>query len=1611
MGKNFMPPNTDKSDLVLADKDEYVFSESVTSVPVVATSEVKTSESKPKYVNEQLIKDCISDSEYEIETEFKSRQRKPSNTKVEFVKSNEHVKSSRESVKKVENNKQAEYPRKNNQSPRAVLMKSGLNTLNTARQNYSRAAVSVSTIRPINTAYPRPIVNSVRPVGNVTTAGPKAVVSDDKGNEDNVVKASTRWVWRPKQKVLDHVSRHNGASMNFKRFNYIDAQGRSKAIHNYEEIDGGFVAFGGSSKGGKITRKGKIRTGKFDFEDVYFVKELNHVLLKVPRKDNMYSVDLKNVIPQGGLTCLFAKAIPDESNLWHRRLGHVNFKTLNKLVRGNLVRGLPSKLFEINQTCVACQKGKQHRASCIENLIDLRVKVNRCDNRTKFKKRVMNQFCEMKGIKREFSIARTPQQNKVAERKNKTLIEAARTMLDNLKLPTTFWVEAVKTACYVQNNVLVIKPHSKTPYELFLGRKPALSFMRPFGCPITILNTIYHLGSGPNWLFDIDALTKSMNYKQVVAGNQSNGNASTKACDDAGKAREKKDVEDPGNKDSEVSSTEEPRVNQEKDTNINSTNNINTVSSTVNAATLEDNAVAENIVYGCADDPNMPNLEEIVYSDDDEGVGGEVDMTNLNTFMLVSPILTTRLHKDHPLEQIIGDIQSAPHTRIMTNSVTEHAEPKKVIQALKDPSWIEAMQEELLQFKNKARLVTQGYTQEEEIDYNEVFALVARIKAIRLFLAYVSYKDFVVYQMDVKSAFMYGKIEEEVYVCQPPSFEDPYFPDRVYKVEKALYGLHQAPRAWHKTLSTCLLDNGFQKGQIVKTLFIKRVKGDILLVQVYVDDIIFGSTKKVLCIEFEKLMHKKFQMSSIDSKYTYGDFKALIKDESAEDVDVHLYRSMIGSLMYLTSSRLDIMFAVCACVRFQVTPKVSHLHDVKRIFRYLKGQPILGFWYHKDSPFDLEAYTDSDYVGASLDRKSTTRADGKKVIVTKTSVRRVLKLKDAEGTDCLPTATIFAELERMSAKTTTWNEFSSIMASAIIYLATNQKLNFTKYIFDNMVKNLEGGVKLLMYPRFVQVFLDKQVEGMSKHKGIYVTPFHTKKVFANMKRQGKDFFGRVTPLFPTIMKKQSRRKQRQDTEVPQPSDSTDDVADENIPTHSNDLPQSGEDRLKLNELIKIYTNLQKKVLDLEALETAQDQEILSLKQRVKKLEKKKKLKPHGLIRLYKVGRSMRVESSEESLGNQKDASKQGRKIIDLDADAEEVMANKDVSTADPTLIEIKAAKPKAVTTAATIVTPINTRLRAKGIVFHDQEEQVPASTPIVSSLQPLQVKEKAEEEEERLVKEKNEANIALIEEWDNVQEMIDVDYQMAKQLQSEEQEQLTIKEKSKLFVQLLEARKKHSTAYRAREKRNKPRTQAQQRKLYCNYLKNMEEYSLKQLKGFKFEVIKDMFNKAFKRVNTFVDYKTELMEENDDQEEAEMKQHMEIVVNEEEITVDAIPLATNPPIIVDLKIIKEGNMGYFQIIRADGSSKRFQNVHIYLLVEKTYPLTPATITDMLNKKLQAYHWNEMCYQLLEIMRKQLKKKRSVWIHPPSDYEAFNEENLDLKIHIKFRGRLLRLKAS
>nr|GEU31939.1 reverse transcriptase domain-containing protein [Tanacetum cinerariifolium] len=573
--------------------------------------------------------------------------------------------------------------------------------------------------------------------------------------------------------------------------------GNMSYLFNFEELNGGYVAFGGNPKGGKISGKGKIKTSKLDFKDVYFVNELkfnlfsvsqicdkknsvlitdteclvlsldfklsdeSQVLLKVPRENNIYNVNLKNIVPSGDLTCLFAKETIDESNLWHRR------------------------------------------------------------------------FCGMKGIKREFDVPRTSQQNGIAERKNRTLIEAARTMLADSLLPIPFWVEAVNTACYNNDEDAAFdeKEHD------FDEKKPESEVI----------------------LF----LSNS---------------AQSRKQDDKTKKKAKGK----------------------------------------NASQLPD-------------DLDMPELEDITYSDNEDVVGAEADFNNLESSIPVSPIPTTRIHKDYHVSPIIGDLSSTTQTRSMTRVVKDQGglsqmfndefhtcmfacflsqeEPKRVYQALKDLSWNEAMQEQLLQFKMQNVWVLVDLPNgknplEEGIDYEDVFSPVARIEAIRLFLAYASFMDFMVYQMDVKSAFLYGTIEEEVYVCQPPGFKDPDHHNKVYKVVKALYRLHQAHRACATNKDLCksfekLMKDKFQMSSMGELTFflglqVKQKKDGIFICQdKYVAEILrkFGLTEG------------KLASTPIDTE------KPLLKDSDGEDVDVHTYRLMIGSLMYLTSSEPDIMFA------------------------------------------------------------------------------------------------------------------------------------------------------------------------------------------------------------------------------------------------------------------------------------------------------------------------------------------------------------------------------------------------------------------------------------------------------------------------------------------------------------------------------------------------------------------------------------------------------------------------------------------------------------------------------------------------------------------------------
>nr|GEU67100.1 hypothetical protein [Tanacetum cinerariifolium] len=799
----------------------------------------------------------------------------------------------------------------------------------------------------------------------------------------------------------------------------------------------------------------------------------------------------------------------------------------------------------------------------IENIIDHKVKVIRCDNRIEFKNREMNQFCEINGILRQFSVARTPQQNKVAERRNETLIKAARTMLADSKLPTTFWAEAV-------------------------SRTPALSFIRPFGCPVTILNTIDHLGkfdgkddegSGPDWLFDIDALTRTINYEPIVVGIQSNGFADPKSYHNDGSKPSSND----GKKVDEDPRKESECKDQEKEDNVNSTNNVNTagnvntVSSTVNVAdTNEVNVVDGKISIKLPFNLKMPALEDdsiFDFSSDDKNDGVVVDMNNLDT-----------------------KIQE---------------EPKKVIHALKYQRWIEAMQEELLQFK----------LQEKEL------------------------------------CIAFERLMHE-------KFQMNYMGELTFFL-------------------------GLQ---------VKQKKDDIFISQ---DKYVAKILKKFGCLEV------KTASTLLETQ------KPLLKDEDGKELDVHMYRSMIGSLMYLTSSRPDIMFVVCACARYKVNPKVSHLYAVKRIFRYLKGK----------------------------------------------AKKRV----------------------RLMMEKLFWNRIRVNAGDSKLML-----LGITYYCW----------VK-------VNVVEDEEITLVS-------------------------------------------------------------IQDEVV---SND---AGKEMFDVD------------VLDVEVINTA-------------------------------------------------------KLIIDV---AQDSAAGDIVSTAS------------AVTTVSTATTTTATITTVDDITLAQALEE------IKKLAKPIKRKDQIRLDEEAALK-----------------------------------LQATFDEEERLTREKAEKRKEESILQLKEHKRKKPPTKAQQRKIMCTYLKNMKGYKLKDLKLKDFDSIQEMFDRAFKRVNTFEYFRTELVKGKekragteliqkitkkqnmeDNKEITKLKQFMEIIPDEEEVAIDVIPFSVKSSKIVDWKIYKEGIKSYYQIMRADGESQivhslTMHSMQIYMLVEKKYPLTPPTLSMMLEKKLISKYESGIAYQLLRFIMK------------------------------------------
>nr|GEU41001.1 retrovirus-related Pol polyprotein from transposon TNT 1-94 [Tanacetum cinerariifolium] len=918
--------------------------------------------------------------------------------------------------------------------------------------------------------------------------------------------------------------------------------------------------------------------------------------------------------------------------------------------------------------------------------------------------------------------------------------------------------EAVSTACYVHNRLLVVKPYNKTPYKLFHGRTPALSFVKPLRYPVIILNTINHLGnfdgmadegffvgyslnskafrvfnnririmeenlhirfsentltsvgSEPDWLFDIDSLTKTMNYEPVVA--QSN-----EFADDGFQP-----LNDYGNKVDEDSMSESECKDQEKENSVNSTNRVNIVNSTVNiVGPSEVNVVGKSIEL--PDDLNMLELEDIsIFENSNEDIGVEVDL--------------------HDLESTF-----------------------QVIQALKDPSWIEAMQEELLQFKlqevwtlvdlpngkraigskwvvrnkldekgimirNKARLVAQGYTQEEGIDYDEVFAPVARIEEIRLFLAFVSFKDFLVYQMDIKSAFLYGKIEEKVYMCQPPGFEDPDFPDKVYKMS---------------SMGELTFFLGLQVKQKKDGIFISQDK--------YVAEIL-----------------KKCEFTEVKTASTPMETqKPFLKDEDGKEVDVH----------------------------------------------------ILILWQYKKQTMVANSTTKAEYVAA-------------------------------------------------------------LSCCGQVLWIQNQLLD---------CGNLEGSANVLMYPWFIQTFLDKQLDELPTHKEKYDAPSHTKKVFTNMKRIGKGFSSRVTPLFLTmVVQNQSEMGEGGDRLVR--------VA---ITVSSLEAEQDSGNILK--------TQSKETPNELSSLRTSSGggsrcQEAMRI--------------PLLIIsmRVSKASNDSLLARGDESL-DKEDASKQGR-IETINADEEINLVSEHADDVNDEGMEVVEEEVVEVVSA--------TKLIAKVVSVAGNEVNVANVPSSQSSLSERDYYTR----EEGVYNNKNGFFTTTTEQ---------------------EQAALTHDEKAKLFVELLEKRRKFFTAKRAKEKRSKPLTKAQQRNIMCTYLKNMEGCKMKDLNHFNFGTIKEKFDKAFKRVNMFVDKDTELVVvgkkkrkgegsekrvgdeliqeqakkqkvDDDDKETGELQKLMEIILTQEEVAIDAVRLAVKTPII-RWKIHKEGKKSYYQILRAREKSQNY----------------------------------------------------------------------------------------
>nr|GEU98788.1 ribonuclease H-like domain-containing protein [Tanacetum cinerariifolium] len=1104
-----MPP---KPNLVFHDAP--TASETIPTVLNVEPSPTKPNKdlSQSNRPSAPIIEDWVSDSEDESDGEPMHTQKAPS-----FVPTSKHVKTPRPSIKLVEHPTLAENLRKDIPKYRAVLTRSRLVPLTVARLvNTAVPQTNVQHQRPANHGVHKAHSPMRRPIHH--RPSPK---NSNFPQEVTTVKANQD------KGVLDSgCSRHMTRNISY--------------LSDFKEINGGYVAFGGNPKGGKIIGKGKIRTGKLDFDDVYFVKELkfnlssvsqmynkknsvlftdtgcivlssdfklldkNHVLLRFPR-ENMYNFDLKNIVPSRDLTCFFAKATLDESNLWHRRLGHINFKTINKLVKDASAFEVKEPESEIHVSPSSSDKRKKHDAKTTRKA------------------------------------------------KGKSLVELSTGVIDLRDEFEEFSNNSTNRISAASAPITTVGPNSTNSTNSFSAASPS--------------NTIV----SPTFEF--------------------------------------------GGKYSFVDPSQYP------------------------------------------DDPNMTALEDIPYSDDEEDVGVEADFPNLE---------------------------------------------KNII-------------------------------------------------------------------MDVKSAFLYGTIDEEVYVCQPPGFEDLDYPGKVYKVVKALYGLHQAPRAWYKTLANYPLKNGFQKGKINQTLFIKKKKRK------------FGLTDR------------KSASIPIDTE------KPLLKDPDGEDVDVHTYR-------------------------------------------YLKGKPHLGLWYPKDSPFNLVAYFDSDYAGASLDRKSTTRGCqflGCRLISWQCKKHTVVSTSstEAEYVVTIIMALTFANTHNM-----------------IVFLTKSDAREGFKQIINFLNAHTNDVVRLqaLIDKKKVNITEDSIRQALQLDDADSVDCLLNEEIFAELARM------RGLPRM-------------------------------NLVILWNRL-------LLASQQMETCATLTKQVANLEQDKVAQAIEITKLKQRVRRLEKKGQFKSLRLKRLKKdaskqreknveldtdkdvtlvdaeedldadetdeakpakveerlkkVGTGQRAKSSVETvMDDQKDASKQREKNVELDTDkdvtlvdAEEDLDADETNEAKPAKVEevievVTVAKlmTKVVTTATTPITAAqvpkaNAPRRKRGVIIQDPEKAATTSVIVHSE-----------------VKSKDKCKGILVEEPKRLkrQAQIEHDKAFARELEAELNANINLND---VVDQVKRKERQDNTVMRYQALKRKPVTKVHGRKNMMVYLKNMVGFKMDFFRGMTYTKIRPIFKKHYNSI-------------------------------------------------------------------------------------------------------------------------------------------------------------------